>query len=234
MLLPWLPYKCTRTTGVHWLLTRQDLCKTWFPARVPRLRCSEWLCCPQRVQTALPLFWPGLLELTGVPSPWGTQILGTSTEPLLLLPILVGHPRPPAHPAQPLWGAAGAASGSPHSSRTPLTPLLPLPVFQNMPNVRDHDASVYLRLQGDALSVGGYESNPIFWEEVSGARRFFSWEKEPGFQGTHLRGVGTGMSPSAPGFCGYQPLHHRWGNPRTASSPWVRLGHRNKMQGQEE
>ncbi|XP_054545182.1 sarcosine dehydrogenase, mitochondrial isoform X6 [Talpa occidentalis] len=39
--------------------------------------------------------------------------------------------------------------------------------IQNMPNVRDHDASVYLRLQGDALSVGGYENNPIFWEEVS-------------------------------------------------------------------
>ncbi|OWK10345.1 SARDH [Cervus elaphus hippelaphus] len=39
--------------------------------------------------------------------------------------------------------------------------------IQNMPNVRDHDASVYLRLQGDALSVGGYETNPIFWEEVS-------------------------------------------------------------------
>ncbi|XP_069465727.1 sarcosine dehydrogenase, mitochondrial isoform X2 [Ambystoma mexicanum] len=39
--------------------------------------------------------------------------------------------------------------------------------IQKMPNVRDHDASVYLRLQGDALSVGGYESNPIFWEEVS-------------------------------------------------------------------
>ncbi|KAM9722394.1 sarcosine dehydrogenase, mitochondrial isoform 3-T3 [Dama dama] len=38
--------------------------------------------------------------------------------------------------------------------------------IQNMPNVRDHDASVYLRLQGDALSVGGYETNPIFWEEV--------------------------------------------------------------------
>ncbi|CAI5666623.1 unnamed protein product [Oreochromis niloticus] len=39
--------------------------------------------------------------------------------------------------------------------------------IQNMPNVRDHDASVYLRLQGDALSVGGYERNPIFWDEVS-------------------------------------------------------------------
>lgn len=39
--------------------------------------------------------------------------------------------------------------------------------LQNMPNVRDHDASVYLRLQGDALSVGGYEQNPIFWDEVT-------------------------------------------------------------------
>ncbi|XP_034048171.1 sarcosine dehydrogenase, mitochondrial isoform X2 [Thalassophryne amazonica] len=39
--------------------------------------------------------------------------------------------------------------------------------IQNMPNVRDHDASVYLRLQGDALSIGGYEPNPIFWKEVS-------------------------------------------------------------------
>ena len=39
--------------------------------------------------------------------------------------------------------------------------------IKNMPNVRDHDASVYLRLQGDGLSIGGYETNPIFWEKVS-------------------------------------------------------------------
>ena len=38
--------------------------------------------------------------------------------------------------------------------------------IRNMPNVRDHDASLYLKLQGDALSVGGYEPNPIFWEKV--------------------------------------------------------------------
>lgn len=37
---------------------------------------------------------------------------------------------------------------------------------QNLPNVRDHDSSVYLKLQGDALSVGGYESNPVFWDKV--------------------------------------------------------------------
>jgi sarcosine dehydrogenase len=39
--------------------------------------------------------------------------------------------------------------------------------IQNMPNVRDHDASVYLKLQGDALSVGGYEPDPIFTGEVN-------------------------------------------------------------------
>lgn len=44
-----------------------------------------------------------------------------------------------------------------------------------MPNVRDHDASVYLRLQGDALSVGGYEHNPIFWDDVSN-NRFGVWQ----------------------------------------------------------
>lgn len=39
--------------------------------------------------------------------------------------------------------------------------------IESMPNVRDHDASVYLRLQGDALSVGGYERDPIILDRVS-------------------------------------------------------------------
>lgn len=57
--------------------------------------------------------------------------------------------------------------GGPGPTAQPWLTLRPLcSAFQNMPNVRDHDASVYLRLQGDALSVGGYETNPIFWEEV--------------------------------------------------------------------
>lgn len=32
----------------------------------------------------------------------------------------------------------------------------------NLPNIRDHDASVYLKTQGDAISFGGYEPDPIF------------------------------------------------------------------------
>lgn len=39
--------------------------------------------------------------------------------------------------------------------------------IEKMPNVRDHDLSIYLKLQGDALSIGGYERNPVFWDEVT-------------------------------------------------------------------
>ena len=42
-----------------------------------------------------------------------------------------------------------------------------IPGIENMPNIRDHDASVYLKLQGDALHIGGYEHNPILIEGVS-------------------------------------------------------------------
>ena len=33
-----------------------------------------------------------------------------------------------------------------------------------LPNVRDHDLSVYLKTQGDSMAIGGYEQNPEFWE----------------------------------------------------------------------
>ena len=36
-----------------------------------------------------------------------------------------------------------------------------------LPNVRDHDLSIYLKTQGDAMCIGGYESNPEFWHDVS-------------------------------------------------------------------
>ena len=39
--------------------------------------------------------------------------------------------------------------------------------ISRMPNVRDHDSSIYLKVQGDSLSVGGYEVDPIFVDDVS-------------------------------------------------------------------
>mmetsp|Transcript_16100 Transcript_16100/g.51619 ORF Transcript_16100/g.51619 Transcript_16100/m.51619 type:complete len:680 (-) Transcript_16100:162-2201(-) len=34
-----------------------------------------------------------------------------------------------------------------------------------LPNVRDHDLSVYLKAQGSAMAIGGYETNPEFWAQ---------------------------------------------------------------------
>ncbi|KAM9082429.1 sarcosine dehydrogenase, mitochondrial isoform 1-T2 [Megaptera novaeangliae] len=61
--------------------------------------------------------------------------------------------------------------------------------IQNMPNVRDHDASIYLRLQGDALSVGGYETNPIFWEEVSDKFAFGLFDLDWEVFAQHIEGA---------------------------------------------
>ena len=36
-----------------------------------------------------------------------------------------------------------------------------------LPNVRDHDLSIYLKAQGNGMALGGYEQNPEFWDTVS-------------------------------------------------------------------
>lgn len=55
----------------------------------------------------------------------------------------------------------------------PLTPMKhayivtePMNV-QGLPNIRDPDRSIYIRVQGGTLSIGGYESNPIILKLVS-------------------------------------------------------------------
>ncbi|CAH1786368.1 unnamed protein product [Owenia fusiformis] len=61
--------------------------------------------------------------------------------------------------------------------------------IQNMPNSRDHDASVYLKLQGDALSVGGYEPNPIFWDDVKEDFAFSLFELDWDVFGHNIMGA---------------------------------------------
>ena len=42
----------------------------------------------------------------------------------------------------------------------------PVEGIRNRPNVRDHEQSLYVKLQGDSLVFGGYEMNPIFADKV--------------------------------------------------------------------
>lgn len=41
-----------------------------------------------------------------------------------------------------------------------------IPGVRTLPNVRDHDANMCLRVQGDSLIIGGYELNAPRWEKV--------------------------------------------------------------------
>ncbi|XP_041481408.1 sarcosine dehydrogenase, mitochondrial-like [Lytechinus variegatus] len=60
--------------------------------------------------------------------------------------------------------------------------------IQNMPNVRDHDASIYLKLQGDALSIGGYENNPEFIEKMSNDFAFSLYDLDWDVFSVHIDG----------------------------------------------
>ncbi|CAG0880074.1 unnamed protein product [Darwinula stevensoni] len=64
-----------------------------------------------------------------------------------------------------------------------------IPGIENMPNVRDHDASVYLRLQGDSLLVGGYEPNPIFIDELGRDFAFGLYELDWDVFSVHIEGA---------------------------------------------
>lgn len=60
-----------------------------------------------------------------------------------------------------------------HALPLPLVPMRhayivsqPIEGIRGMPNVRDHDASIYFRIQGEAILMGGYEPNPILLDRV--------------------------------------------------------------------
>ncbi|KAK7075105.1 hypothetical protein SK128_005197 [Halocaridina rubra] len=64
-----------------------------------------------------------------------------------------------------------------------------IPGIENMPNVRDHDASVYLRLQGDALSIGGYEKDPVLLDKLEQDFAFGLYELDWDVFSTHIEGA---------------------------------------------
>nr|CAG4644567.1 EOG090X014D [Leptodora kindtii] len=58
-----------------------------------------------------------------------------------------------------------------------------------MPNVRDHDSSIYFKLQGDALCVGGYENDPIFVDQIPKDAAFSLYELDWDVFGVHIEGA---------------------------------------------
>lgn len=61
-------------------------------------------------------------------------------------------------------------------------------MHKGLPNVRDHDLSIYLKTQGDTLCLGGYERNPEFWASADPEFAFGLFELDWDTFGQNLEG----------------------------------------------
>lgn len=85
-----------------------------------------------------------------------------------------------------------------HDAFLPLTPMRhsyivsePIDGIKGMPNVRDHDASIYLRIQGSSICLGGYEENPILLDRVEANQNFHLYELDWSTFEQHVKGAGA-------------------------------------------
>lgn len=68
-------------------------------------------------------------------------------------------------------------------------------VGYHLPNVRDHDASVYFRIQGSSIMMGGYEDNPIILDRVENDFSFGLYELDWSVFESHVKGA-TELCPA--------------------------------------
>ncbi|XP_066918580.1 sarcosine dehydrogenase, mitochondrial-like [Clytia hemisphaerica] len=61
--------------------------------------------------------------------------------------------------------------------------------IRGMPSIRDHDASVYLKMLGDELHIGGYENNPIFIDRIAKDFAFSLYDLDWDVFSTHIEGA---------------------------------------------
>lgn len=91
-------------------------------------------------------------------------------------------------------GAWGTRLLAPINAAVPIVPIKhsyivsPINGVQGMPNVRDHDASIYFRIQGSSIWLGGYEGNPIFLDKVDKDFSFGLYELDWETFEQHMKG----------------------------------------------
>lgn len=98
-----------------------------------------------------------------------------------------------------VWGRDLAED---HGIHLPLVPMRhsyvisePIDGIMGMPNVRDHDASIYFRVQGSSICMGGYESNPILLDRVPKDFHFGLYDLDWSTFDGHIKGA-TDLCPA--------------------------------------
>ncbi|XP_041973675.1 sarcosine dehydrogenase, mitochondrial [Aricia agestis] len=79
----------------------------------------------------------------------------------------------------------------------PSLPLIPfkhayvvsdaVPEIRNCPNIRDHDVSLYIKIQGETCQIGGYENNPIILDQVPDNIQFHLYELDWDVFNVHMQ-----------------------------------------------
>jgi sarcosine dehydrogenase len=98
------------------------------------------------------------------------------------------------------WAGAVAQMASPNSAKLPLRALKHAFVVTEampgmhggLPNVRDHDLSIYLKAQGQSMAIGGYETNPEFWNPYGHQRQQQQQQQQSSAGGESGGGEGEG------------------------------------------
>lgn len=65
----------------------------------------------------------------------------------------------------------------------------PIDGIKGMPNVRDHDASIYFRIQGSSICMGGYENIPILVDRVASDFNFSLYDLDWNTFEEHVKGT---------------------------------------------
>lgn len=65
----------------------------------------------------------------------------------------------------------------------------PIPEIRGMPNIRDHDYSIYFKIQGETIQMGGYEDNPIYLNRVPNDFLFGLYELDYSTFEKHIQGA---------------------------------------------
>ncbi|KAJ6637374.1 Sarcosine dehydrogenase, mitochondrial [Pseudolycoriella hygida] len=61
--------------------------------------------------------------------------------------------------------------------------------LRGLPNIRDHDASIAFRIQGESVCLGGYEKNPIILDQVSTDSSFSLYDLDWSTFDAHVDGA---------------------------------------------
>ncbi|XP_058806146.1 sarcosine dehydrogenase, mitochondrial [Phymastichus coffea] len=69
-----------------------------------------------------------------------------------------------------------------------------MPHVRNLPNIRDHDFKIYLKIQGESMSIGGYELNPIILDDVPNDFSFGLYELDWNVFNAHMEAM-TALVP---------------------------------------